>query len=82
MLSAMIFAPKKRPPNDVTLRLASLIPDVFPGDVNEDGMVNLLDVAPFVDLLTTGTYMLQADINCDGSVDLLDVEPFVELLMS
>ncbi len=66
--------------NDVTVELVSTIPDVYLGDVNLDGVVNLLDVAPFVALLTSGTYQLQADLNCDGVVDLLDVDPFVALL--
>ena len=50
------------------------------GDTNSDGEVNLLDIAPFVNVLATGTFTPEADINQDGSVDLLDVGPFVELL--
>ena len=50
------------------------------GDVNLDGVVNLLDVAPFVDLISNGGFLDQADINGDGVVNLLDVGPFVELL--
>ena len=50
------------------------------GDVNCDGVVDLLDVAPFVDLLTNGEFSDKADINMDGVVDLLDVDPFVDLL--
>ena len=50
------------------------------GDVNQDGSVDLLDVQPFVDLLTDGGFQVEADINGDGLVDLLDVAPFVELL--
>ena len=50
------------------------------GDVNLDGDVNLLDVAPFVELLNIGGYRKQADINQDGSLDLLDVSGFIELL--
>jgi hypothetical protein len=50
------------------------------GDVNADCVVDLLDVAPFVDLLVSGEYQLEADINQDGAVDLLDVTPFVDLL--
>ena len=50
------------------------------GDVNGDGAVNLLDVDPFVDLLSTGEYLSVADINCDGSVNLLDVSGFIDLL--
>ncbi len=50
------------------------------GDVNCDGFVNLLDVSPFVDLITSGGFSLKADINQDGAVNLLDVAPFVDLL--
>ena len=53
---------------------------VLKGDVNGDGVVNLLDVDPFIDALTNGTFIPEADVNCDGSVDLLDVTPFVDLL--
>ena len=53
---------------------------VLVGDVNCDGNIDLLDVAPFVDLLTAGGFDPKADINDDGNVDLLDVAPFVELL--
>ena len=54
--------------------------EVLLGDVNLDGIVDLLDVAPFVERITTGTFQAEADINMDGSVDLLDVAPFVDLL--
>ena len=50
------------------------------GDVNLDGSVNLLDVAPFIDLLSSGQYNVFGDVNFDGSVNLLDVQPFVDLL--
>lgn len=50
------------------------------GDVNCDGFVNLLDVSPFVDLISTGQFNPKADINEDGIVNLLDVGPFVALL--
>ena len=50
------------------------------GDVNQDGAVNLLDVNPFVGLLSSGGYLFEADINGDGAVNLLDVDPFVALL--
>ena len=50
------------------------------GDINQDGSVDLLDVSPFVNLLSTGKFQVEADINQDGLVDLLDVAPFVGLL--
>ena len=54
--------------------------EILIGDVNQDESVDLLDVAPFVSLLTTGSFQVEADINQDGVVDLLDVAPFVDLL--
>jgi hypothetical protein len=50
------------------------------GDVDQNGVVNLLDVAPFVNRLTTGTFQCEADINGDGAVTLLDVAGFVVIL--
>ena len=54
--------------------------DVLIGDVNQDDIINLLDVAPFIDTLVMGHFQAEADINFDGVVDLMDVEPFVQLL--
>ena len=50
------------------------------GDVNCDGDLNLLDVAPFIDALQSSDFTAKADINLDGAVNLLDVSPFVGLL--
>ena len=51
------------------------------GDVNLDGMVDLLDVAVFVQILTDDSFLKEADINEDCVVDLLDIAPFVQLLL-
>ncbi len=51
------------------------------GDINGDGVVSLVDVAPFVNLITTGGFLPEGDINGDGVVNLLDVGPFVGLLI-
>ena len=53
----------------------------LPGDVNQDGCVDLLDVQPFVTAVASGDYVEEADLNGDGTVDLLDVQHFVELLI-
>lgn len=50
------------------------------GDVNCDGAVNLLDIGPFVDLISSGTFDPKADLDQNGEVNLLDVGPFVALL--
>lgn len=56
-------------------------PDFILGDTNGDGVVDLLDVASFVDLILNGGFLPAADFNEDGVVDLLDVAPFVALLL-
>ena len=55
---------------------------VLLGDINCDGVINLLDVAPFIDAISTGTFSEKADVNQDGTVNLLDVAPFIDLLSS
>ena len=65
--------------NDIILRAAEIV-NVLLGDVNLDGIVSLLDVAPFVDLISSGMFQAEADVNEDGVVDLLDVAPFVAIL--
>lgn len=57
-----------------------LTPALLLGDINQDGVVDLLDVAPFVDLIVNTEFQSEADINNDGEVNLLDVEPFVKLI--
>lgn len=62
---------------------------LVPGDLNNDGVVNNLDIAPFVLGLTAPTSYadqygflptLAGDINNDGSFNNLDIAPFVSLL--
>lgn len=50
------------------------------GDVNLDGAVNALDIAPFVDKLTSREYQSEADVNKDGAVNALDISGFVSCL--
>ena len=65
----------------IVTRQETTDPDnVLLGDVNRDGVVNLLDVTPFVGLLSTGDYTANADMNVDGIVNLLDVALFVDAL--
>ena len=61
-------------------QVLSIDPIVLFGDINQDGVVNLLDVQPFVQLLTDGEFLQEADINQDGVVNLLDVSPFIAIL--
>ena len=60
--------------------IAAFGPKILLGDVNLDGVVNLLDVQPFVVLISNGGFQVEADINQDGFLNLLDVEGFVDLI--
>ena len=60
--------------------LYSLDDPALLGDVNQNGLVELLDVAPFVELVINSEYQIEADMNQDGLVTLLDVALFVEAL--
>ena len=60
-----------------------------PGDMNCDGVINFLDINPFVLALTgeaaynaafPNCNFLNGDVNGDGSVNFLDINPFVSLL--
>lgn len=52
------------------------------GDVNRDGMVNFLDITPFIALLSATEFQDEADIDRNGTVDFLDITPFIVLLSS
>ncbi len=56
-------------------------PLVLIGDVNTDDIVNFLDIAPFIGVLSMpGAFQPEADINQDGVVNFLDIAPFIGAL--
>lgn len=60
-------------------------PEYTPGDVNEDGAVNISDVTVLIDYLlnsSTPINTLAADINEDGSVNISDVTILIDYLLS
>ena len=63
-----------------TLDLGAVPDSGLLGDLNGDGVVDGLDIQPFVDLLTGGGYQAEADIHGDGVVDGLDIQPFVDVI--
>ena len=70
-------------PRIISLSVAEPEADnILLGDVNGDGMVDLGDIGPFVDLLFDpfAEFQAEADINGDMVIDLGDIGPFVALL--
>ena len=54
--------------------------DVVLGDVDLNGVVNFLDIAPFIGVLSTVEFQAEADTNQSGEVNFLDISPFIAIL--
>ena len=54
--------------------------DVLCGDINQDGFVSFLDIAPFIDLLTDNAFQAEADFDGNGVVDFLDISGLIDKL--
>ena len=52
------------------------------GDCNRDGVVDFLDIVPWMTIVSRGNYVAEADVNEDGIVDFRDIRPFVLILSS
>lgn len=50
------------------------------GDVNRDGIVNFLDISPFIGVLSAGEFQEEADIDVNFAVNFLDIAPFIAIL--
>ena len=61
-------------------RLSLVDSIVILGDVNQDGVANFFDIAPFIAILSNSEFQDEADINRDGVVDFFDIAPFIAIL--
>ena len=85
ILDAQIALPAADGTNDFTITIPPVPDDgnpplVLRGDVNLDGMVNFLDIAPFILRLSEMENQAEADVNADGMVNFLDISPFIQAL--
>ena len=51
------------------------------GDVNDDGLVNVLDIMIVVNFILSDTYDDCSDLNGDDSIDILDVVLMVDYIL-
>ena len=56
--------------------------EVLLGDVNSDGLLNVLDIISIINIIIADEYFIIADINEDGDVNILDVITLVNILIS
>jgi len=61
--------------------LGTIYKSIKIGDLNGDGIVNILDVIAVVNLVLGGEYNNSADLNSDGNMDILDVVLIVNLIL-
>lgn len=64
---------------DFSIQRISVI-DPNLGDTDMNGIVNFADIAPFIQSLTSGTYLREADIDQSGEVTFNDISPFIAIL--
>ena len=56
--------------------------DVLYGDMNSDGILNILDIVSLVNLiLGGGAYQAAGDVNNDGILNILDIVSLVNLIL-
>ena len=60
--------------------VAAFSTSILLGDVSGDGVVDFLDISPFITVLATGAFQEEADIDGNGVVDFLDISPFIAIL--
>ena len=53
---------------------------VLLGDVDLDGMVDFSDIAPFITLLASGLFQVEADCDESGELNFDDIAPFIIIL--
>ncbi len=68
---------------DFTLQRISVYVEspVILGDVDMNGTVNFLDIAPFIAILQAGDYKAEADVDESGEVNFLDIPAFIAILI-
>ena len=52
------------------------------GDLNEDGIINILDVVIMVNDILASNFSENADINSDGSINVLDIVQLVNIILN
>ena len=54
----------------------------LPGDINSDGLLNVVDVVSVVNLILAGGYNELADINDDDTLNVTDVISIINLILN
>lgn len=55
--------------------------DILLGDINSDGILNILDIVLMVNMVLNNEFNLVSDVNEDGLLDILDIVLMVNILV-
>ena len=58
------------------------VSDVLFGDMNTDGIINILDVISVVNVVLSTSYDYLADLNSDGIVNVLDIIQVINIILN
>lgn len=67
-----------------TIIVEAVEPDFTPGDVNDDGVINILDIVGIVNhIMGTATLPVEeaGDVNTDGMINILDIVQIVNIIL-
>ena len=74
-------------PYPSTSNLQEIIEEILsemsvPGDLNNDGVIDVIDIISMIDIILNDEYNPQADILFNGVVDILDVIQIVNIILA
>ena len=52
------------------------------GDINSDGVIDILDIIMIVNIIISGQYNGLADLNSDGIINVLDIIQLVNIILN
>ena len=55
---------------------------VIPGDVNDDGDVNVVDITALIDVIMNDGDNPLADVNGDGEINVVDITALIDIIMN
>jgi hypothetical protein len=54
----------------------------FPGDMNGDGTINVLDIIEIIGFIMDNQYVQEGDYNGDGELNVVDIVSIVSLILN
>jgi hypothetical protein len=54
----------------------------MPGDVNQDGEVNIGDINYLIDMILSSNTQPAGDVNADNEVNIADINSLIELILN